>query len=56
MTWDLRYPSDNPVSVSKGQWQNRSGHMVAPGEYKVAMGKVQDGTYTEWVEGQTFTV
>ncbi|MEO0581265.1 MAG: glycosyl hydrolase [Bacteroidota bacterium] len=56
MTWDLSYPSDNPVSVNKGQWQNRSGHMVAPGTYKVAMGKVEDGTYTEWVEGQAFTV
>jgi photosystem II stability/assembly factor-like uncharacterized protein len=48
ITWDLRYASKNPVSLSKSSFYNPfsgrdEGHAVAPGKYRVSMYLWKDG-------------
>lgn len=59
--WDFRYPTTTPVSLKRGGFDNPfsspdQGHLVLPGSYQVAMGKVVAGEYTELVGPQSFKV
>ena len=48
IAWDLRYPSQNIISLAdkrKGRG-NPSGNLVVPGRYKVQMSKIVDGETT----------
>ncbi len=59
IAWDLRYTSPMPVSVKdKFDPFKKAGSslMVLPGKYKVSMTLVNNGTYTELVSPQEFTV
>lgn len=61
ITWDLRFPAMNPTRLTPyptlDYYQSApQGHLVIPGTYKVAMGKVVDGKYTELVPAQNFKV
>ncbi|EAY26568.1 WD40/YVTN/BNR-like repeat-containing protein, partial [Microscilla marina] len=61
ITWDLRYPAVNPTRLTPyptlDYYQSPpQGHLVTPGTYKVALGKVVDGKYTEMVPATSFKV
>jgi hypothetical protein len=61
ITWDLRYPAVNPTRLTPyptlDYYQSApTGHLVTPGTYKVALGKVVDGKYTEMVPATSFKV
>jgi photosystem II stability/assembly factor-like uncharacterized protein len=58
VTWDLRYPASNPVSLSPPR-ENPfrdppRGPMVAPGNYTVSLAKLVDGKQTSLGEPQRF--
>jgi len=60
-TWDFRTETKGPVSFSgfdeSEVFSNReTGIFVMPGSYKVSMGKVEDGAYTQLVSPQSFTI
>lgn len=59
ISWDLRYTSPYPVTV-KDKFDPfkkvGSSLMVLPGKYKVSMTLVNNGTYTDLVNPQEFTV
>ena len=61
IVWNFRYPTTTPVSLKSKDASNPFadgdvGYLALPGDYKVAMGKVEDGKYTELVAAQPFTV
>ncbi|WP_299463773.1 glycosyl hydrolase [uncultured Microscilla sp.] len=61
ITWDLRYPAVNPTRLTPyptlDYYQSPpQGHLVTPGTYKVTLGKVVDGKYTEMVPATSFKV
>ncbi len=52
INWNLRYSSPFPISAKDGKFNptpkgNRGGMMVMPGKYKVTMGMVFKGKYTQ---------
>lgn len=60
-TWDFRTETKGPVSFSGFDesmvFSNREqGIFVMPGSYKVSMGKVEDGVYTQLVAPQPFSI
>ncbi|MHB1688900.1 MAG: VPS10 domain-containing protein [Ignavibacteriaceae bacterium] len=55
ITWDLRYPSTNPVKSPEKDFSNSSsGMLVPPGMYKVTLSKCVDGVIAELAGPQTF--
>ncbi|MFT5618818.1 MAG: photosystem II stability/assembly factor-like uncharacterized protein [Arenicella sp.] len=60
MVWDFRYPSTNPIRLKPevvGPFSSPDqGYLAIPGDYKVSMGKVENGQYTELVSPQPFKV
>ncbi len=59
VTWNLRYPSPNPVSLKSGDGseeygQTSSGMLASPGTYKVSMFKNVDGVETQIAGPVTF--
>ncbi len=49
MTWDLRYPSKSPISLSKPSFYNpfagkNNGALVPPGSYSINMHRLYNGT------------
>lgn len=62
INWDLRYPPVEPTRITPLRDQGNyfssapQGHLVLPGTYKVALGKVVDGKYSELVPAQDFKV
>ena len=59
ITWDLRYPSPNPVSLQQRHGgeesgQTTSGILALPGTYKVSLFKNTDGTETQIAGPVTF--
>ncbi|OJJ17065.1 glycosyl hydrolase [marine bacterium AO1-C] len=61
IAWDLRFPAIDPTRLTPyptlDYYQSApKGHFVAPGTYKVSLGKVVDGKYTEMVPAQNFKV
>lgn len=61
VTWNLRYPPVEPTRLTPAAnldyYQSpNQGHLVQPGTYKVTLGKVVDGKYSEIVPAQSFKV
>lgn len=61
ITWDLRYPSPNPVSLSKPDFENPFaspdvGSMVESGNYSVSLAKKVKGEITQLAGPVTFAV
>jgi hypothetical protein len=58
VSWDLRYPASNPVSLSPPPdnpfRDPPRGPMVAPGDYTVSLAKLVDGQQTSLGEPQPF--
>ena len=55
IVWDFRYPSSSPADKDEDKFKNQSSGILAmPGTYKVAMGKVVQGEYTELQAAKTF--
>ncbi len=59
VTWDLRYPSPDPVSLEPFDWHNPfqdppRGPMAVPGTYQVALAKRVDGELVPLAEPQSF--
>ena len=60
-TWDLRYPSSNPISLGRGGGFSffrggRGGPMVTPGTYTVEIVKQVDGEVTTLTEPEAFEI
>ncbi len=56
ITWDLRYPSTDPVKAPGKEFSNTSsGMLVPPGTYSVSLSKCVDGVITELNGPQYFT-
>jgi len=56
ITWDLRYPSTDPVKAPGKEFSNASsGMLVPPGTYSVSLSKCVDGVITELNGPQYFT-
>jgi photosystem II stability/assembly factor-like uncharacterized protein len=61
ITWDFRYPSSNPINISKevndNPFQpNDVGQLAAPGNYTVTLSKYVDGVITDLAGPEKFTV
>ncbi|NJN42493.1 MAG: glycosyl hydrolase [Flammeovirgaceae bacterium] len=61
MVWDFRYPSSNPINLSRGSndnpfQSNDVGQLAAPGNYAVSLSKFVDGNFTELHGPEKFTV
>ncbi len=61
ITWDFRYDAPDPVSFNEPDPMNffsgpDLGAMAFAGNYKVALSKFEDGTFTELVPAQPFKV
>jgi len=60
VTWDLRYPSTSPISLSprqQGPWESPDlGMLALPGTYSVSMSAEVDGVTTELVSAVSFEV
>jgi photosystem II stability/assembly factor-like uncharacterized protein len=61
VTWDLRYPSARPISLSKGEdrppWERDPvGPLALPGSYTVTLSSTVDGVTTDLAEPQEFEV
>ena len=61
IAWDLRFPAIEPTRLTPyptlDYYQSPpKGHFVAPGTYKVSLGKVVDSKYTEMVPAQSFKI
>lgn len=61
LIWDMRYASTAPVNFytpdPNNPWdQAETGAMAMPGLYKVTIGKVEDGVYSELVPAQEFSI
>ncbi|HAS42926.1 MAG TPA: glycosyl hydrolase [Microscillaceae bacterium] len=61
IAWDLRFPAIEPTRLTPYPTLDYyqappKGHFVAPGTYKVTLGKVVDGEYSEMVPAQSFKV
>jgi photosystem II stability/assembly factor-like uncharacterized protein len=60
VAWDLRWPSEQPVSLEKktrNPWdRDPVGHLAVPGTYTVTLSKLVDGVVTELAGPQSFTV
>ncbi len=61
MTWDMRYASDDAVSLSKPSFYNpfaggRQGTLVAPGDFTLEMALFDKGTFTSIGEQVSFTI
>ena len=61
LTWDLRYPSPLPPSLSRGSSDDdgrprRQGMLVMPGKYSVTLSKNVNGEFTLLAGPQTFNV
>ncbi|HEX8726132.1 MAG TPA: hypothetical protein VF737_12165 [Gemmatimonadaceae bacterium] len=56
VTWDLHYPSVEPVSGSGHGGNGGDGPFVAPGAYQVAMARLVDGVETSLGTPQRFEV
>ena len=59
--WDLRYASKEPISLGGSGFYNPfadkpKGNLVAPGNYAVEMGIMENGTYTKLTDPETFVV
>lgn len=59
VTWDLRYPSPDPVSLEPFDWHNPfqdppRGPMAVPGTYRVSLAKRVDGELVTLGATQTF--
>ncbi len=54
ITWDFRYPSTYPPGNNSREYQSGGGIMTPPGNYKVSMGMVKEGEYTELVPAKSF--
>ncbi|MFC1564474.1 glycosyl hydrolase [candidate division KSB1 bacterium] len=52
--WDFRYPSTQPPGNNSREYASGGGIMTPPGNYKVAMGMVAEGEYTELVPARSF--
>ncbi|MHB8581336.1 MAG: VPS10 domain-containing protein [Ignavibacteriaceae bacterium] len=56
ISWDLRYPSTDPVKTLGKEFSNTSsGMLVPPGTYNVTLSKCIDGVVTELNGQQSFT-
>ena len=56
ITWDLRYPSTDPVKAPGKEFSNTSsGMLIPPGTYSVSLSKCVDGVITELNGPQYFT-
>ena len=61
ITWDMRYPSTNPVNLNQSPndnpfQSNDVGQMVAPGRYTVTLSKYADGVMTDLAGPEKFVV
>jgi photosystem II stability/assembly factor-like uncharacterized protein len=61
MTWDFRTETKGPISFSGFDESmvfssREQGILVTPGTYKVSMGKVEDGIYTQLVQPVSFNI
>ena len=61
ITWDFRYSSPGPIAFRTPDPTNpydvaETGYLAMPGKYFVSMSKYEDGTITELVSPQPFTV
>ncbi|GAB4409593.1 MAG: hypothetical protein OHK0039_13400 [Bacteroidia bacterium] len=54
ITWDFRYPSPMPVSLSREG--GFGSHLAAPGTYSVSMSKYEAGAFTDLTGPQSFVV
>jgi len=59
--WDMRYSSDDPVSLRNSSFYNpfagkSEGNLVAPGEYSVSLSLYQKGEYSQIGSTQGFTI
>ena len=55
ITWDLRYPSSDPVTKGIEKFDNESsGFPTVPGTYSVSLSKVVDGEITELTQPVKF--
>ncbi len=56
ITWDLRYPSTDPIKTPRKEFSNSSdGMLVSPGSYSVTLSKCVDGVTTLLNGPQKFT-
>ena len=56
ITWDLRYPSTDPIKTPRIEFSNSSdGMLVSPGSYSVTLSKCVDGVTTLLNGPQKFT-
>jgi photosystem II stability/assembly factor-like uncharacterized protein len=60
VSWDLRFPSPDPIDLSPSPvpiWSNEpAGPLVAPGEYRAQLVRIQGGLGSPVGEARTFTV
>jgi photosystem II stability/assembly factor-like uncharacterized protein len=60
VSWDLRFPSPDPIDLSPSPvpiWSNEpAGPLVAPGEYRVQLARLQGGLATPVGGARTFIV
>ncbi|MCK6457631.1 MAG: glycosyl hydrolase [Phycisphaerae bacterium] len=61
VSWDLRYPTAEPISLAKPEepapWdEDPAGPLASPGAYTVTLAKEVDGVVTPLVEPRTFEV
>ncbi len=61
VTWDLRRPAPDPVTLEKPDFQppwatDPAGPLVAPGDYRVELVRFHDGEFEVLAGPQTFTV
>jgi len=61
ITWDMRYPSTNPVNLNQSSNENPFqsndvGALVAPGSYAVTLSKYADGVMTDLAGPEKFVV
>ena len=60
VSWDLRYPSSNPVTIKNGKFNatdtDKSGILAMPGDYSVTMAIVENDRANILAEPQSFKV
>lgn len=61
ITWDMRYPSSNPININRGEndnpfQPNDVGQLAAPGNYTVTLSKSVDGVMTDLAGPEKFVL